>query len=120
MTSVTFAEVMLRPAAPVLSASCRLQDLQQLLVAERLTCDLNFRKNLWRWGKSASTVMRELLKYVDIAIASEEAVQLQLGITVDVDPSSGKLDQAQYEALAGKILSEFPNLKAAINLRSNR
>jgi 2-dehydro-3-deoxygluconokinase len=65
--------------------------------------------------------MRELLKYVDIAIASEEAVQLPLGITVDVDPSSGKLDQAQYEALAGKILSEFSNLNAiAISLRESQ
>src|SRR5215813_929059 len=33
-----------------------------------VSCDLNYRKNLWKWGKPASEVMRELVKSVDIAI----------------------------------------------------
>ena len=40
-----------------------------------VSCDLNFRKNLWKYGKKASEVMRELASYVDIAIANEEDVQ---------------------------------------------
>jgi len=86
-----------------------------------VSCDLNFRKNLWKWGKTASQVMPEILKCVDIAIANEEDVQMSLGIKADVDVSSGKLDPAQYQALTKKVLAQFPNLKAiAITLRESR
>ena len=49
-----------------------------------VSCDLNYRKNLWKYGKKAAEVMRELAKYVDVAIANEEDVQKSLEITVDV------------------------------------
>jgi len=86
-----------------------------------VSCDLNYRKNLWKWGKSAVAVMSELIKHVDVAIANEEDVQMALGIKVDVDVSSGKLDRAQYEKLTAKVLSEYPNLKSiAITLRESK
>ena len=46
------------------------------------------RKNLWKYGKRASEVMREIAKYVDVAIANEEDVQKSLEITVDDMTSS--------------------------------
>jgi len=86
-----------------------------------VSCDLNYRKNLWKWGKSAAVVMSEIMKYVDVAIANEEDVQMALGIKADVDVQSGKLDRTQYEKLTGKVLSEFPNLKAiAVTLRESK
>ena len=86
-----------------------------------VSCDLNYRKNLWKWGKPAAEVMRELVKNVDIAIANEEDVQMALGIEADVDVHSGKLDRAQYEKLTAKVLDEYPNLKAiAITLRESK
>src|SRR5207249_3959999 len=30
-----------------------------------VSCDLNYRKNLWKWGKTAAQVMRELMQSVD-------------------------------------------------------
>ena len=36
-----------------------------------VSCDLNYRKNLWKYGKEAKEVMSELTKYVDVAIANE-------------------------------------------------
>jgi 2-dehydro-3-deoxygluconokinase len=110
---------------PAISASAADLALESVRIAREkkitVSCDLNFRKNLWKWGKSASEVMRELLKHVDIAIANEEDVQMSLGIKVDVDVSSGKLDQAEYKTLTEKVLAEFPNLKAiAITLRESR
>ena len=45
-----------------------------------VSCDLNYRKNLWKWGKPAAEVMRELVKNIDVAIANEEDVQMALGI----------------------------------------
>jgi 2-dehydro-3-deoxygluconokinase len=86
-----------------------------------VSCDLNYRKNLWKWGRTASDVMRELMPFVDIAIANEEDVQMALGIQADVDVHSGELDRAQYEKLTAKVLAAYPELKAiAITLRESR
>jgi 2-dehydro-3-deoxygluconokinase len=86
-----------------------------------VSCDLNYRKNLWKWGKPPAEVMRELVKNIDIAIANEEDVQMALGIEADVDVHSGQLDRAQYEKLTAKVLGEYPNLKAiAITLRESK
>jgi 2-dehydro-3-deoxygluconokinase len=86
-----------------------------------VSCDLNYRKNLWKWGKPAVEVMREMVKYVDVVIANEEDVQMTLGIEAAVDVDSGTLDRVQYQKLTGKVLDEYANLKAiAITLRSSR
>ena len=86
-----------------------------------VSCDLNYRKNLWKWGKPAVEVMGELVKYVDIVIANEEDVQMTLGIQAAVDVDSGSLDSAQYQKLTAKVLDEYPNLKAiAITLRESK
>ncbi len=86
-----------------------------------VSCDLNYRKNLWKWGKPAAEVMRELVKFVDVAIANEEDCQMALGIQAEVDVHSGKLDQSQYRQLTDKVLAAYPNLKLiAITLRESK
>jgi 2-dehydro-3-deoxygluconokinase len=86
-----------------------------------VSCDLNYRKNLWKWGKTATEVMRELVQHVDVAIANEEDVQMALGIQAEVDVNAGALDRAQYERLSNRVLDEFKNLKAvAITLRESK
>ena len=85
-----------------------------------VSCDLNYRKNLWKYGKKASEVMQELAKYVDVAIANEEDVQKSLEITVDVNVESGELDREKYRALGNKVLEAYPNMKCiAITLRES-
>ena len=85
-----------------------------------VSCDLNYRKKLWNYGKTASEVMRELIKYCDIAIANEEDCQKSLGINADVHVESGKLDTEKYKELGDRVLKEFPDLKAvAITLRES-
>ncbi len=85
-----------------------------------VSCDLNYRKNLWKYGKTAKEVMTELVKLVDIGIANEEDCQMSLGIQAEVDVHSGKLDTAQYKSLTGRVLAQFPNLKMlAITLRES-
>lgn len=110
---------------PALSQSAADVSLEAVRAARELgvpvSCDLNFRKNLWKYGKSAPEVMRELAKYVDYAIANEEDCQKSLGIQADVDVHSGELDRAKYEHLARKVLDAYPNLKLiAITLRESR
>lgn len=85
-----------------------------------VSCDLNYRKNLWKYGKAAVDVMREMSEYVDVAIANEEDVQKSLGIAVDVDVNSGKLDIEKYRMLTQKVLEAYPDMKMiAITLRSS-
>jgi len=86
-----------------------------------VSCDLNFRKNLWKYGKSAPEVMTELVKFVDVAIANEEDVQKCLGITADVAVEHGELDRAKYKALSDQVLATYPNMKLiAITLRESK
>src|SRR5262245_46631140 len=57
------------PAISANAAELALESVQQARAAGlTVSCDLNYRKNLWKYGKTASEVMRELVKYVDIAI----------------------------------------------------
>jgi len=85
-----------------------------------ISCDLNFRKNLWKYGKSAPKVMGELVKYIDVAIGNEEDCQKSLGIKVDVDIESGRLETEKYKELTRKVLNLYPNIKKiAITLREN-
>lgn len=86
-----------------------------------ISCDFNYRGKLWKYGKTATGVMPELVKYVDYGIANEEDCQKSLGIKVDINVESGKLDVKKYEALSEKVLEAFPDLKAvAITLRESK
>ena len=85
-----------------------------------ISCDLNFRKKLWKYGKSAPEVMGELVKYIDIALGNEEDCQKSLGIKVDVDVEAGRLQTEKYRELTDKVLNLHPNIqKVAITLRES-
>ncbi len=109
---------------PAISESSMELSLESVKVAKRrgitVSCDLNYRKNLWKYGKKAAEVMRELANFVDVAIANEEDVQKSLEITVDVNVESGELDREKYRILSSKVLETYPNMKAiAITLRES-
>jgi len=109
---------------PALSASASNLAIESVRHARAagltVSCDLNYRKNLWKWGKTAREVMSELVKLTDVLIANEEDVQVALGMEVEVDVQSGQLDRGQYEKLVGRVLSAYPNLRAiAITLRES-
>ncbi len=110
---------------PALSQGCADLSVEAVREAKErgltVSCDYNFRKKLWKYGKSAPEVMREVVQYVDVGIANEEDCQKSLGISVeDVDVESGSLNVDRYKQLAKKMLTEFPNLKMqAITLRES-
>jgi 2-dehydro-3-deoxygluconokinase len=86
-----------------------------------VSCDLNFRKNLWKWGKKAHEVMPELFRHVDVGIANEEDCQLTLGIHAEADVESGKLSASAYQKLTEAALAAYPQLKLiAVTLRESR
>jgi 2-dehydro-3-deoxygluconokinase len=87
----------------------------------QISCDLNYRKNLWKWGKQAGEVMPHLLKLSDVCIANEEDCQKSLNIHVDIDVESGSLEREKYSELAERVLATYPNLKmVAITLRESK
>lgn len=87
----------------------------------QVSCDLNYRKNLWKYGKSAPEIMGELITHVDVAVANEEDCQKALGIAMTGDVESGRLDAGQYRELAEKVLLAHQNLThVAITLRESR
>jgi len=109
---------------PAISESAKDLSLEAVAEAKKrnitVSCDLNYRKNLWKYGVKASEVMSQLAEYVDVAIANEEDVQKSLGITVDVDVESGELDREKYRVLGDKVLAKYPNMRCiAITLRES-
>lgn len=85
-----------------------------------VSCDLNYRKKLWNWGKTAVEVMSEVTKYVDVLIANEEDCQKCLGIEVEVDVSSGSLDVDKYRNLASIVMKTYRSIKyLAVSLRES-
>jgi len=92
-----------------------------------VSCDLNFRKKLWKWKPGISTVdlaretMRRLMPSVDVVIANEEDADLALGISAPAtDVESGELNIAGYEQVARSVVEQFPNVKkVAITLRQS-
>lgn len=86
-----------------------------------VSCDYNYRKNLWQYGARPPDVMREIVGHVNVGIANEEDCQRSLGIELDVDVRAGTLDAASYRSLAARVLEQFPNLdRQVITLRESR
>jgi len=90
-----------------------------------VSCDYNFRKNLWKYDKSPVEVMTNLVQNVDIGIANEEDCQRALGISVEQEGweneiEGGRIDTEKYRLLCEKVMYSYPNLKCqAITLRES-
>jgi 2-dehydro-3-deoxygluconokinase len=85
-----------------------------------VSCDLNYRAKLWKYGKAAPEVMREVMPAVDVVIANEEDVQNSLGIAAEQKVSSGSLSPEAYDRLAAQVFDEFPATSfVAITLRES-
>ena len=88
-----------------------------------VSCDLNYRKNLWKYGKRADEVMTELVKYVDTVIANEEDFQKALCLKAESqgDVEEGELNIENYKAIASLAMETYPNIKrVAITLRESK
>lgn len=110
---------------PAISAEAAASALAALKEAKKqgvtVSIDLNYRKKLWKWGKTAVEVMRELTTYADVVIANEEDIQKCLGIEANVDVTSGELDANVYKALTEEVKKQFPNISViGVTLRESR
>ncbi len=84
-----------------------------------VSCDLNYRKNLWS-SEKAQSVMSRFMPYVDICIGNEEDADKVLGIKASgSDVENGQLDRDGYIQVARQICEAYDCKKVAITLRKS-
>ncbi|MFV0365364.1 MAG: PfkB family carbohydrate kinase [Mangrovibacterium sp.] len=80
-----------------------------------VSCDLNYRKNLWNYGKTAGEVMPALVAGTDIVLGNEEDAAMVLDIHPEgVDVTGGHVEGAAYESVSKQIMAKFPRVKKVI------
>jgi 2-dehydro-3-deoxygluconokinase len=104
---------------PALSAGAAATCLEGIKIANKLgitvSTDLNFRKNLWKYGKSASEVMPELVEGCDVILGNEEDAEKVFHIQPEgVDVTAGHVEAAAYESVCRQLVKRFPRAKKVI------
>ncbi len=80
-----------------------------------VSCDLNFRKNLWKWGKNAGEVMPDLVNGCDIILGNEEDAEKVFGIKPERgDVSGGHISAESYKSVCVKLMKRFTRAKKII------
>ena len=82
-----------------------------------VSCDLNYRKNLWKYGKKASEVMPALVAGSDIILGNEEDADKVFGIKpegFDVTATGGQVDQKRFQSVGEQLMAKFPRAKKVI------
>ncbi len=110
---------------PAISASTAAVCLEAARTARDMgltvSCDLNYRKKLWNWGRTATDVMSELVQVCDVAIGNEEDADKVFGIRApETDVVSGQISAVRYQSVCDQLHARFPSLKTiAITLRGS-
>lgn len=112
---------------PALSQGAADACLEAIRVANKLgitvSCDLNYRKNLWKYGKKASEVMPALVEGCDIILGNEEDAEKVFGIKpegFDVTATAGEVNAAEFESVCTQMMKRFPRArKVIITLRGS-
>jgi 2-dehydro-3-deoxygluconokinase len=104
---------------PALSEGAAAACLEGIKMANKLgvtvSTDLNFRKNLWKYGKSASEVMPELVEGCDVILGNEEDAEKVFHIQPEgVDVTAGHVEAAAYESVCRQLVKRFPRAKKVI------
>jgi len=86
-----------------------------------VSCDLNFRGKLWKWGKPAGDVMTDLVGMCDLALGNEEDAEKVFGIKApEADITAGKVEADHYRFVCEELAKKFPSLKTiSITLRGS-
>jgi 2-dehydro-3-deoxygluconokinase len=80
-----------------------------------VSCDLNYRKNLWKYGSKAGDVLPALVAGTDIVLGNEEDAQMVFGIIPEgINVAHGQVEASAYESVSKQIMSRFPRCKKVI------
>jgi len=102
---------------PALSASAADVSIEAVKEAKKagviVSCDLNYRKKLWKYGKKPREIMDIITGSSTIVLGNEEDYQQSLGIDSEADVEGGVLETAAYEKLTESVLERYAGLEAA-------
>lgn len=112
---------------PAISEGAANVCLEAIQAANRLgitvSCDLNYRKNLWKYGKTAHEVMPELVAGCDIILGNEEDAEKVFGIKpegFDAAATEGEVHAASFQSVCTQLMAHFPRArKVIITLRGS-
>lgn len=106
---------------PAISASAAEVCLDACRAANRLgvkvSCDLNYRKNLWKYGKTAAEVMPALVECCDVILGNEEDAEKVFGIKpegFDAASTQGEVDAAAFRSVCTQLMVRFPRAKKVV------
>lgn len=105
---------------PAISQGAADACLEAIQVANKMgvtvSTDLNYRKNLWNYGKSPAEVMPELVAGCDIILGNEEDAEKHFDIHPQgVDVTQGhSIDAKAYISVGQQLMKRFPRCKKAI------
>ena len=110
---------------PALSQNAADECLKAIQVANELgvtvSCDINYRGNLWNYGKDASEVMPALVEGCDLIMGNEEDCEKVFGIkpkNFDADNTQGSINQRTFESVCLQMMTRFHRCKKmAVTLR---
>jgi 2-dehydro-3-deoxygluconokinase len=89
---------------PAISKSAADSTLEAIQAAQRyglrISCDLNYRSNLWNYGKLPSEIMPKLLRGCDVVLGDGDTIKTYFGI-----------EGIDYEDITKKTFAAFPKLK---------
>jgi 2-dehydro-3-deoxygluconokinase len=84
-----------------------------------VSCDLNYRKNLWTTEQAGKT-MAGLMEYVDVVVANEEDAEKVFGISAEgSDVHGGQIDHEGYKKVAKELMERFKFKTVTITLRES-
>lgn len=118
---------------PALSENAATECLKAIQTANELgitvSCDINYRGNLWKYGKTASEVMPEMVAGSDIILGNEEDCEKVFGIkpeNFDACNTNGYIDQNSFLSVCQQMMKQFSRckkmvvtLRGAINANHN-
>lgn len=100
---------------PALSENCRLITEQALQKANErgitVSADVNYRSNLWQYGKTAQEVMPDLVNHCDVITCSERDASEIFGIEVNEDAENTFISSSNL------MMQAFPKLKKILTTR---
>ena len=105
---------------PALSQGTADACLEAIETANRMgitvSTDLNYRKNLWKYGKKSSEVMEALVAGCDVILGNEEDAEKHFDIHPEgVDVTQGHtMDAKAYISVCRQMMQRFPRAKKVI------